>query len=338
MGLVLPLAAGALLPVLLFMGAFALRGGLADLARGLIAGTGAHIRSRFFLPTLSAFWPAVPYTIVLGAGSLPRLRFARPLLILLAAILGAALWLSGTSRDIYLAAWYSARFLGVSVVFAACLRLADAHRRGFWSAETRQKIFLLVSRLQIMSLVQFRQSPSYFSSVISCSRDFARRASRGSGSCCRVCLLTLPVYSAAQINTSHIRPLATISELVRLSARSTFPGRRLRPREDASVYASLIRLVQEKSGGKPVYAGPDSPEIHFLSGLADAAPRGVNAPRDPLQRPEELLRILREKDTRVAVLNRRPPFHHLRAATFAQFEEVFPNSREIGRFVVRWKD
>ncbi len=163
MRLVLPLAAGALLPIFLFMAAFAIRGGLGDLTRSVITGTALHIRYRFFLPTLSAFWSAVPYTIVLGAGSLPRLRFARPLLILLAATLAAALWLSGTSQDVYRAVWCSARFLGVSVVFAACLRLADAHRQGFWGTETRQKIFLLASVVAIVSLVQFPfASPIYF--------------------------------------------------------------------------------------------------------------------------------------------------------------------------------
>src|SRR6266498_3220023 len=84
MRLILPLVAGALLPILLFLIPFALNGALGVLTRGVIAGTGAHVRFvRSSLPPLSAVWPAVPYTIVLGAGSLAPFRFARPLRVLL---------------------------------------------------------------------------------------------------------------------------------------------------------------------------------------------------------------------------------------------------------------
>jgi len=148
------------------------------------------------------------------------------------------------------------------------------------------------------------------------------------------------LFALLRTNTSYIFTFGHHFERYDSSAVLDLPragGLRV-PAAEALVYGSVIPLVQEKSGGRPIYAGPDSPEIHFLSGLPDAAPRDASSSRDPLQRPEELFRILREKGTRVVVLNRNPPFHRLRAALFTRFEELFPNSRKINRFVVRWKD
>jgi len=345
MGLILPLAVGALLPIVLFLVPFALGGGLDDFTRGVFAGTGAHVKRRFFMPALSAFWPAVPYTIVLGAGSIRRFRFARPLLILLATTLTAALWLSGSSQDIYRAVWYSARFLGVSVVLAACLRLEDAHRQGFWSMETRQRIFLLACLVAMMSLVQFPFAvPFYFfyfapMVVLAIFALVASEPEPPRFVHAAVFAFYL-LFALLRTNTSYVFAFGHHFERYDSSAVLDLPrvgGLRV-PVAEARVYASLIPLVQEKSGGRPIYAGPDSPQVHFLSGLPDAAPRGADSPRDPLQRPEELFRILREKGSRVVVLNRNPPFHRLRAALFTRFEELFPNSREIGQFIVRWKD
>lgn len=346
LGLILPLAAGVLLPILLFMAAFALRGGLSDFIRGVISGTGAHITFRAFLPTLAAFWPAVPYTIVLGAGSISRFRFARPILILLAATLAAALWLSGSSPDVYRAAWHSALFLGVSVVFAACLRLADSHRLGFWSKETRQKIFLLASVVAIMSLVQFPAAVPfyffYFAPLVALA-IFALVESepRPPRVVHAVVFGFYLLFALLRTNTSYVTVSGHHFERFAFPAVLDLPragGLRV-TEEQARVYGTLIPLVQEKSGGRPIYAGPNAYEVIFLSGLEDAVPySGATPSLDPMERPEEFFRSLERKGTRVAVLNRRPPQAKLRAALFTRFEELFPSSREIGQFVIRWKD
>jgi hypothetical protein len=109
--------------------------------------------------------------------------------------------------------------------------------------------------------------------------------------------------------------------------------------EDASLYGSLIPLIQEKSGGKPIYAGPDCPEIQFLSGLEEAARDSVAAHRDPMQRPGELFRRLQEDGTRAVILNRQPPWaRKIRPEVLTQFERLFPQFREFGRFIARWKE
>jgi hypothetical protein len=100
-----------------------------------------------------------------------------------------------------------------------------------------------------------------------------------------------------------------------------------------------VPIVQERSGGKPIYAGPDSDVIYFLSGLPDAVFYGAGNPLDPMEDAENVFRCLEEKNVRAVVLNRAPLFaDHLRPEVAARFEKLFPRSRPIGQFVVRWRD
>jgi hypothetical protein len=347
MRLILPLAGGFLLPILLFVVLFALEGAVRDLVRGLVAGTVAHVKSiRAPLPPFSTIWPAVPYTIILGAGTLAPFRFARPLLILLAVTLTAALWLSGISEQIYQVVWSSARFLGVSIVFAACLRLRDAHRSGFWSSETRQRVFLLAAVVALTGLVQhpyphpiyfFYFAPLVALAIFALVESEPRPPRLAHAGILVFYLLfavlrTNPVYVYALGNRFERYNPRDVLDLPRAG------GLRVSAK-DAGIYGSLIPLVQEKSGGKPIYAGPDCGQVQFLAGLPDAVSYGPGSPRDPLERPDSVFRSLTEKGTRAVVLNREPLFSPpLRAEVLARFEELFPHARDIGPFVVRWKE
>jgi hypothetical protein len=347
MRLVLALAAGVLLPILLFLIPFALKGALGDVWRGLVAGTGGHVLFvRMYLPTLSAFLPALPYTIILGAGSLRRFRFAGPVLALLGVALAGALWLSGTSPDVYRTVWYSVRSLGVSAVFAACLRLAHAHRLGFWSPETRQKVFLLAAVVAVTGLVQFPfAAPIYFFyfAPLVALLIFALVGSepRPPRLVHAAMLAFYLLFALLRTNPGYVYGLGHRFERYDSPAVLDIPragGLRVTAK-DAELYGSLIPLIQEKSGGKPIYTGPNCPEIHFLSGLDEVVSDSAGAHRDPMQRPGELFRNLEENGTRAVVLNQQGPWaRKIRPEVFTQFEKLFPHSRAIGQFVARWKE
>jgi hypothetical protein len=348
MRLILPLAAGALLPILIFLIPFALRGALGDLWHGLVEGTSAHVQflKEWWLAPLSALWPAVPYTVILGAGSLRPFRFAGVILALLGVILAAALWLSGTSPDVYRTVWYSFRSLGVSAVFAACLRLAQARQLGFWSPETRQKIFLLAAVVAVTGLVQFPISAPlyffYFAPLVALL-IFALVGSepRPPWPVHAAMLAYALLFALLWTNRSYFYAFGQRFERYDPPAVLDLPragGIRVTTK-DAGVYGSLIPLVLEKGGGRPIYAGPSCEQVYFLSGLPDAVPYGTGSPRIPMERVGEIYRSLEEKGSRVVVLNRSPQHvGNLRPLVVARFESHFPHSRVIGQFVVRWKD
>ncbi len=305
MRLVLPLAAGVLLPILLFLAPFALNGALPAVTRGVIAGTGAHVQFiRSPLPPLSALWPAVPYTIVLGAGSLAPFRFAGPFRVLLAVALAAALWLSGVSEEIYRIIWYSARFLGVSIVFAACLRLREAHRSGFWSFRDPAEDLpagrgrgddgpgpVSVRSADLLPLFRAARRARYLRSrsranpirpggcMPGCSRSI----------CSLACFASTPAPSTLSVNGSSvtIRPPFWTSPgpAASGSARRTPP--------------STARWC--RSCGRRAAAGRSMPGLTAnrsisCPGLREAVSYGAGSPRDPMERPDDVFRSSRRRE------------------------------------------
>ena len=346
MRLVLPFAAGALVPILLFLIPFARGGALGDLWRGVVEGTGTHLQFiQEWLPPLSALWAALPYTVILGAGSLRPIRFAGLFLALLGVILAGALWLSGDAPNVYRAAWYSIRSLGVSAVFAACLRLTQSLRHDFWSPETRQKIFLLAAVVAVAGLVQFPfAAPLYFCYVapLIALLIFALVGSepKPPWPVHAAMFVFALLFAVLWLNTGYVYALGRRFERYNPSLVLDLPragGIRV-PAEDAAVYGPLIRLVQEKSGGRPIFAGPDCLQVHFLSGLPDTVSYGPGSPRIPMQRVSEIYRSLEKKGSRVVVMNFKSAIANFRPPVIARFEKLFPHSRVIGHFVVRWKD
>jgi hypothetical protein len=345
--LVTPFVIGALLPILLFLIPFAWGGALGDLWQGVVEGTGTHVQFiQEWLPPLWTLWPAIPYTVILGAGSLRPIRFARPFVVFLGVILAGALWLSGTSPNLYRAVWYSIRSLGVAAVFAACLRLTQSHRQEFWSPEAQQKVFLLAAVVAVTGLVQFPfAAPIYFFyfAPLVALLIFALVGSepRPPRLVHAAMLAFYLLFALLRTNPGYIYALGERFERYDPPAVLDLPragGIRVTAR-DAGVYGPLIRLVQEKSGGRPIYAGPNCDQIFFLSGLRDAVSYGSGSRRDPMERPDEVFRSLEEKDARAVVLNRAPQFAgRLQPQIVARFEELFPHSRVSGPFVARWRD
>src|SRR5262249_54260919 len=313
------LVVGAALPIVLFLAPFALQGALQLFGGAISAGTAGHVRYvRMFLPPLRAFLPALPYAIVLAAGSLRRTSFGRLLLLALAGILAYLLIASRTSPEVYLTAWNSARFLAPLAVFAACLRLRDAHRLVFWDSPTRQKIFLLTAIVAITGLVQWPfAAPIYFVYVapfLALQVFTLAGSERKPPRAVHAAMLAFYLlFAILRTNTGYVYELGHRFERYDPDAVLDLPrvgGLRV-PARDAALYGSLVPLVQGKSGGRPIFAGPDCPEIAYLTGLPEIA-----ASPDP---PEPLLKTLSEAGSRVVVLNLKPAWlPKIRPATLAR--------------------
>ncbi len=260
-------------------------------------------------------------------------------------ILAGALWLSGGSTDVYRSVWYSVRSLGVSAVLAAFLRLTRSHHREFRSPEARQKIFLLAAVVAITGLVQFPfAAPLYFCYIapLVALLIFALVGTelKPPWPVHAAMLAFYLLFAVLWPNTGYVYALGRRFERYDPTVVLDLPragGIRVTA-EDAAIFGPLIRLVEEKSGGRPIYAGPDSPEVHFLSGLPDAVSYGPGSPRNPMERSGEVYRSLEKKGSRVAVLKLKSDIFNLRPPVVARFKELFPQSRVIGHFVVRWKD
>lgn len=114
-------------------------------------------------------------------------------------------------------------------------------------------------------------------------------------------------------------------------------GLRIHPYE-AIAYERLIPFVTEVAAGRTIWAGPDSPEVYFLSALPNRT-RTIFDFLDPAAAmTAELVPRLDALGVSVIVLKLQPPFSAApTAAAVAALRRVFPNERAMPGFLVLWR-
>lgn len=114
-------------------------------------------------------------------------------------------------------------------------------------------------------------------------------------------------------------------------------GLRIDPRE-AVQYEDLIRFVVERAEGRPIWAGPDSPEVYFLSGI----PNRTRTFFDFLDAPETMATPLADRldalGVGVVVVKLNSQFSRgLSRETYMALRERFPRESGFPGFVVLWR-
>jgi len=116
-------------------------------------------------------------------------------------------------------------------------------------------------------------------------------------------------------------------------------GLRVSP-EEKQEYEALVRAVEGLDPGPYLFAFPDAPEVCFLTGRLNPTPSLFDfLDPDPAGRDQRALRRLDELGVRVVVLNRRPLFSGAADPAFLRaLQTRFPSAREVGRFLVVWRE
>jgi hypothetical protein len=87
-----------------------------------------------------------------------------------------------------------------------------------------------------------------------------------------------------------------------------------------------------------MYAAPDCPEVYFLSGLESPTRHYFDYAEDPRDYSKRTLSVLDSLNVNTVAINRDPQFSGpMSPALYGSLQERFPNSTEIGKFEVRWK-
>jgi hypothetical protein len=120
------------------------------------------------------------------------------------------------------------------------------------------------------------------------------------------------------------------------TVRMKLPKSGLRVRAaDAARYEALIGAVQVLAKDRVLWAGPDAPEVYFLSGV----PNRTRTLFDFLDaEPVPLVERVRRVGASLVVLNLRPDFSPAPdPATIKALSADFPNVREVPGFLVFWR-
>lgn len=332
-----PFIAGAVLPLFAFVLLYWSQQAVADLIRGVFILPQRRLgETSWPPPSLAAWGLAAPYALLVLAGR--RRPIAREQLAALAlAVLLGALLVVGYRPGINTAVSLVARSMTMVAVLT-----------GVWLLVGRRNdlILLLITMAATVALVQFPYAtPTYFfyaapMTILAVVAVIFAQPNSPMKLHLSVAAFFL-IFAAAFMNRSYVGYRDVSWAFVSYRADSTLDLERggLRvPASEKETYEGVVRLLKEHAAGGTIYAGPDCPEIYFLSGFPNPTPIIFDfltpAPLDA----SRMAALLARAPIRAAVINAGSVFSPpLDPAVVAMLERRFPLSATIGRFVVRFE-
>ncbi len=343
-----PLLAGFALPVALYLAVQAAFGAMPALIEGVFI-------APFRRSTFAAMRPPAPLALLfvlpmalalLVRSTAPRTARAVPVL---AGVVGVAiLALSGTQLFWYLFGWFSVwglLFVLTAGAVEAALRPAARATAPATAPDAARVAALLLACLAVSgTLIEYPfASPIYvmygLPLVLVALAAVVRTAGRVAPTLQVVltglalgftALRMLPAWSGAfGVEFAPTQDIAPI-ELPR-------GGIRVTPLQ-AVMFEDMIPLVQQRAAGRPIWAGPDAPEIYFYSGI----PNRTRTMFDFLDAPEDQARSLVERveslGAGVVVIKLLPQFSPLpSAATVDSLRRILPNEKRYPFYLVLWR-
>ncbi len=342
--LALPFLAGVALPLLLFLVPYVATNSLASLVDGLFVRPQRQIATvRWHLPPFGTVVAAAPYALLLAFPRLaPAGRRGTAIACACLSALLVALLLTADKPDVYRAIWNSARSLGPVTVIIGSWRLARSGDR--MAPARRQQLFLLMSLVALITLVQFPFSaPIYFcyaaafiplALLVLVSAEVRPSPLHG-------CVLLFYIaFAMFFLNPGYVFRLGDVPGRYRADADLDLPRGGIRvSAADSATYRELAAAVEEKGSGPYIYAGPDCPEVYFLCGKRNPSRFFFEHLSSFYGDSEGILRLLESRGVRVVVWNTSPDFsRRLQENYRAALASRFPHSRPIGKFVLMWRD
>jgi hypothetical protein len=343
-GRVAPFLVGVALPVGLVTLPYVITGAVPDLIEGVLVAPRERLDYSYLsTPEPAALLWGLPVVAVLFVRHyLPRAR--RAIDISAVIVLAVLLVTSGTADRSYLLLWHAARALAPLVVVAGALALA------FWPGlvadQTRRLVLLLVLLVAgLGSLVQYPFSaPVYFCYAAPlfalAAVGVAGSLRVGSGLLPAALLVSYAVFGLAFLDRAslstlglgfQVDPQTVILDGSRASIRVT-PS-------DRAAYRTAAALLERHGSGRYAFAGPDAPELYFLSGRTNPTRSLFDfIDTSDSARGASLLRSLRDRSVTAIAINVRPAFSDpLDVETLQRLRVLYPHHARVGRFDVRWQ-
>ena len=343
--LVAPFLLGVALPVTLFLIPYLMTHTFSMWYQGVFVVPKSRFQSAAAdLPALVTVLAALPYGLVLIADASHGFVVDRRWRIVLSipAILIAVLAVTGgTNESIYRSIWYSARHLTIPLTIACCMLLVS--RKNGLSLRRRQELFLLAVLAALMPLVQIPfgaaiyfcyAAPFLLLATLAAVRCSATKRLWPHG----VLLAGYCLFAVLWTNTNYVWTLGAYPSRYSFVAASILTRAGITmTTDDRLQYSNVVSLIQQANHrNRYIYAGPDCPEVYFLSGTSNPTRTLYEFLGSGNHR--ETLDLIERLAIDVVVINRAPGFSGpLDPGLTAAFEQRFPYSAEAGRFLVRWR-
>jgi hypothetical protein len=337
-GTLVPFTGGALLPLSVLVMFLLWTGALSQTIDGVLIKPFRRIDSAMMHPP-----PPIELIYSIGIGLLLAMSASRrvsTIAAMSAAVLFAGvLYWSGSNPGIYamgvLAAW------GLPLLSAAgAAWLLTAATTGS-AYRARDAAIVMTAIACATLLIEFPfASPSYLFYTIPLSMvalaAVVGAAGRTATSVQFVVVVFLLLFGLVRVNPGTHNSFGFRFIETDETVRMKLPKSGLRVRAaDAARYEALIGAVQVLAKDRVLWAGPDAPEVYFLSGV----PNRTRTLFDFLDaEPVPLVERVRRVGASLVVLNLRPDFSPAPdPATIKALSADFPNVREVPGFLVFWR-
>ncbi len=340
-----PALAGAAVPLVCFVAPYVLDGQVGALIYGAFVLPQRRVQfASFEMPP--AHWIFAGLPLLWAVAPVPPLarwplRGWWPSAIVL-SLAAAALAVRGLySPSVYQLIWQSARGVAALLPVAICAVLALPRVQ---DAKERRILFGIAAMLAWASLVQFPFSaPIYFCYVTPLAVVSAVALAGNAGVATRPALpaaaVLLLVFALASMNRGYVYNLGVVHEVMAPTVPLELERASLRVGEpDAVMYQRLMKLIAARLGDGQLVAGPDAPEVYFLTGRFSPSGTLFDFFDDHGSLEGGTNDLPGWQTARVVVLNHSRRFSLGPSTAFAaRVREEFRHSRAIGTFEVRWR-
>jgi hypothetical protein len=343
--LLLPFAAGLVLPIALFLIPYVSSGSVPALVYGVFVlpmkRFGFASAKALPLPTM---WACVPLAVAALLALRVRGRAATWLAVITAAIGATLLVLALSIPTVHRSVWYSARSLLPLAILTGVIVLSRERVSDRERPLLREQSVALLSATAVFNLVQFPFFvPIYFSYVAPllilttlALFAFIRPTPRALPA---VVVGFYFLFAVVDVNTEGVfavgrfyRPYATTKRLALLrGGLDVFPAQE-------EEYARLIPMLRARAHGGYTWASRDCPEVYFLAGLKNPTRTLFDFFDDTTDYTARTLKMLDERGVTAIVMNRTPAFSAQFTMEFAnELFRRYPFGTDIGQFHVRWR-
>ncbi len=343
----LPFAAGTVIPVLIFLVPYLRAGAVPALVHGVfVLPTRRFDSAAMAPPRMDKMEALLPIALLLFLAYCFGKKVRIVCGVVLGLYLGFILQYSANDYKAYRAGWFSIATAIPLVTLVAAVYLGVPRFSRRLDSARQQRLMLLFIVLAMTSLVQFPFSaPIYFCYaapvlILAANALFA--------------LIPRPPHLALGVLTAfyllfviwRVTPAFvynmgyTAAPYFQTVPLNLARGGNLRVDPiQADVYGDLIPFIQAHTSGEFTYAGPDCPEIYFLTGLKNPTRTLFDSFDDPQGRTERILRAIEDHHITTLTFNDQPGFAGKINLELEQaVKTTFPHSKQLGHFQVRWRE
>lgn len=343
-GMAGPFLLAAAIPVITFALIYWSRGGFTALADGLFVGPLRRIVTAR-RPPAGLVYECPPVIAALFVVEVAKLRDQpRRFLSVFLTVFAALVLLFSRKLGIALTVALASALGIVPVLVVAAVLVVSARSKNSASrSEGNQHIMLFFSLTVLMSLIQFPYSDvtyfCYFATLAALLTASLIARFERPPRMILIAAVAFYVLYAAFITNAHFMGEPYASDYANAVLTLPRAGGLVVPKGDALVYGELVPFIQSRAGNNPILAGPDCPEVYFLSGLKNPTPVFFDSLEPPKEYEKSMRALLDRPDyINVAVLNESPEFSVSQLRLLQELISTrFPESRRIGTFTVYWR-